>query len=327
MRWRERLLAGLVATPFVVGAVVGSSAAGPTGGHDVCAFTDPDITESSGLVVVDGRFVTMNDSGDSARVFTLDPRTCATVGVTRWQADAIDDESLAPAGGHAVWVGDTGENISTRPSVTVARVPVGPGDRDVTAPVFKLAYPDGPHDAETLLRDPRTGRLYLVSKEFIGHVYAAPAHLHAGVNRLTEGGAVLGLATDGAFFPDGRHIVLRNYGQAAIYTWPDLDRVATVDLPHQQQGEGIGVAPDGRIYLTSEGPHAPVLELTLPRSVRQELAGGRPAASAGAESPTTQQAGDDGVPGGPEGWRLPLVGGVLVVLGAVVAGVLAWRRR
>lgn len=318
MRWRERVAAVAVATPFLVGAVVGASAAGPTGGTEVCAFQDPAITEASGLVVTDGLFVTMNDSGDSARVFAVDPHTCRTVGVTRWHADAIDDESLAPAGSPGeVWVGDTGQNIATRPYVTITKVPVGRGDRDVPGERYKLAYPDGPHDAETLVRNPVTGQLLIVSKEFIGRIYAVPTHLTSGINTMTAGESVLGLATDGAFFPDGKHLILRNYGQAAIYTWPALDRIATIDLPRQQQGEGIAVADDGRIYLDSEGVRAPVLQLHLPPAVEAALSGSGPTTSA-AGTPTTGSAGEPVWP-----W---VVGGLVVVAG-VVGGAVGIRRR
>jgi len=320
MRRRERIGLGLLVAPFVVGGIVGTSAAGPDGGHEVCAFSDPEITEASGLVATDGLLVTMNDSGDTARVFAVDPTTCRTVGVTRWHAAVSDDEGLAPAGRGQVWVGDIGDNLGTRHSIAVAEVPVGRAERDVPGEVHTLVYPDGPHDAETLLRDPRTGRLYVVSKEFIGHIFAAPARLRPGTNDLTElPTAVLGLATDGAFFPDGRHLVLRSYGQAAFYTWPGLERIATIDLPHQQQGEGIAVADDGRIYLSSEGVRAPVVELTLPADVQAALQGlpSKPVKR-------VEPAGDDGVPGGPEGWRLPILAGVLL---AGVAGVIAWRRR
>ncbi|WP_460848150.1 hypothetical protein [Nocardioides ultimimeridianus] len=314
MRWRERLAAGLVVAPFLAGAFVGASAAGPAGGTTVCSFTDPAITEASGLVRTGGLFVTMNDSGDSARVFAVDPRTCATVGVTRWSADAIDDESLAPAGPGYVWVGDTGDNLETRSSITVAKVPVGRGERTVPGEIHELVYPDGSHDAETLLRNPVTGRLYVVSKEFVGRIYAAPRHLHAGPNRLVAGRTVLGIATDGAFFPDGQHLILRNYGQAVIYTWPALTEVARIDLPSQRQGEGIAVAGDGRIYLSSEGVHAPVLELHLSAAVRKALAGTAPRCCLGSVTPT----------GDPTPWWPWVAGGVVV---AAVAGGIAVRVR
>ncbi|HWU20169.1 MAG TPA: hypothetical protein VN088_01490, partial [Nocardioides sp.] len=161
------------------------------------------------------------------------------------------------------------------------------------------------------------------SKEFVGRIYAAPRHLHAGANRLTAGRTVLGIATDGAFFPDGKHLILRNYGQAVIYAWPSLTEVARIDLPQQRQGEGIAVAQDGRIYLSSEGVHAPVLELHLSEAVKKVLRESRDGSREGccATSPTTAGSGNT------KQSALPWLagGGALVVLaGAAVAVV---RRR
>ena len=75
-------------------------------------------------------------------------------------------------------------------------------------------------------------------------MYAAPGRLRADrPNQLTEVGPVLPIATDAAFFPDGRHIIVRNYSEAAVYSWPELDEVGRFGLPDQQQGEGIAVDP------------------------------------------------------------------------------------
>ena len=263
---RSRTLAAVVLlAPFAVGLLAPGAAVEPTPAEPLFHFTDPEITESSGLVARDGLVVTVNDSGDGNRVFVVDPATGDTVGTTRWQGEPRDIEALAPAGPGEVWVGDIGDNAAVRDDITVARVPVGRGDREVQAPTYRLVYPDGPHDAETLLADPRTGRLHVVAKEFIGRLYAAPAQLDPDrPNELTLVDEVLGIATDGAFLPDGEHLVLRNYGQAAVYRWPDLERVAQVDLPRQPQGEGIAVAEDGTVLLSSEGEGAEVLRVELP---------------------------------------------------------------
>ena len=82
---------------------------------------------------------------------------------------------------------------------------------------------------------------------------------------------MLGIATDAAFFPDGRHIIVRNYTEAAVYSWPDLTEVGRFGLPDQQQGEGIAVSADGTIYASSEGLHAPVLRIALPAVVRRAM--------------------------------------------------------
>ena len=68
-------------------------------------------------------------AGTIART-TTQPSLCSgeTVGVTGWTADPTDVEALAPAGPGSVWVGDIGDNRGLRDSITVAEVPVQPGD-------------------------------------------------------------------------------------------------------------------------------------------------------------------------------------------------------
>ncbi len=248
------------------------------------SFTDPAIIESSGLVAGD-LFVTVNDSGDGPRIFTVDPATGETVGTTTWQGEAVDVEALAPAGPGEVWVGDTGDNLARRSSISITRVPFGTGERAVAGERFELVYPDGAHDAETLLVHPETGQVLVVVKEFIGRVYAAPRRLDPdGPNRLREVGSALGISTDGSFWPDGEHLMIRNYGQAAVYTWPGLERLETLTLPTQEQGEGLAVSADGEVYLSSEGEGSEVLRIELPRALRAELEGD-PAATGPSRGP------------------------------------------
>lgn len=261
----------VLAVPFLVGAAVAPVDPEP---DVVVELTDPDIVESSGLVVEDGLALTVNDSGDGARLFVVDLGSGDTVGETTWSADPVDTEALAPAGDGEVWVGDIGDNARERESLTVTRVPFGRGDQDVSGSSYTLVLPDEPDDAEALLAHPRTGRLFIVTKNvFSGRMYAAPSALRPDApNRLTELGETPGLITDGAFFPDGRHLILRNYGRAFVYAFPSMTSVGDVDLPRQKQGEGIAVAPDGTVYASSEGLHAPLLRIALPASIRQSLA-------------------------------------------------------
>ena len=128
-------------------------------------------------------------------------------------------------------------------------MPVGRGDRDVDAPSYELVYPEGARDAESLLADPATGRLYVVSKGvFGGTLYAAPERLSAEPAQPARrrSGRCWAIATDAAFFPDGRHMIVRNYSEAAVYSWPELNEVGRFGLPDQQQGEGIAVAATAR---------------------------------------------------------------------------------
>lgn len=313
------LLASLaIAAPLALG--VAATPSGPSR-HEVFAFDDPAITEASALVVSDGLFMTLNDSGHTGNVFVVD-ESGSTVGVTHWKDHPTDTESLAPGGPGFVWVADIGDNTSSRSSVEIARVPVGRGDRTVTPTTYQLTYPDGATDAETLLRDPRTGRLYIASKNVFGGVlYAVPEHLDASrPNPMEAIGRVLPVATDGSFFPDGRHVIVRNYTEAVVYTWPSLEPVGSFTLPNQRQGEGISVAPDGKVYVSSEGPRSPVLEVTLPPKIEAEVTG--PVTSPGTPTSSPTPGPSHSTPADEEaGSRDPwpwLAGGALGLVGLVV---------
>ena len=262
----DRILAAVLVVPFALGAA--SSPASEKGAVEL-TFSDPEIVESSGLAVLDDLLVTTNDSGDTGRLFVVG-RSGRTVGVTRWSDSPVDVEALAPGAGNTVWVGDIGDNPSARESIEVSEVEVGRGEREVTATSYSLVYPDGAHDAESLLRHPRTGRLYVATKTVFGaKLYEAPRELRADApNRLRALGGVVPIATDGAFLPDGEHLVLRDYSQATVYSFPDLERLATFRLPSQQQGEGLAVTPDSTLLVSTEGQFSDVLRVPLPDDVR-----------------------------------------------------------
>lgn len=246
-----------------LGLVLISSVPAHAAGDDVLfAFSDPEISEASALTPLGrGLYATTNDSGDSGRVFTVDSRG-DTVGMTHWAADPVDVEGLAPAGRGHVWVGDIGDNNSVWDSIRIAKVPVGRGDRAVSPVVYELVYPDGPHNAESLLAHP-DGRVFVATKDWGGgSLYAVPKHLHPDrPNRLKEVAPVIPMATDGAFFPDGKHVVVRGYYSATIYDWPSMDRVGSFRAPDQEQGEAIGVTRSGEIVVTSEGIRAEVIRV------------------------------------------------------------------
>lgn len=234
-------------------------------------FVDDRIVESSGLAVVNDLFVTINDSGGGTRIFVVNPETGNTIGVVRWEKAAYDFEALAPAGHNEVWVGDVGDNNNGRETIWLHRVPVRSGRQKVEAESYELDYPDGRHNAEGLLRHPQTGQVFVVSKDpVVGRIYAVPEDPSTDeVNRMRGVGAVLGLATGGAFFPNGKHVMIRGYSNAIIYTWPDLEEVAEVKLPHQPQGEALAIDDDGEIFLSTELVHRPVLRITLPEDLQE----------------------------------------------------------
>ena len=137
----------------------------------------PELPEASGLALSrrsPERLWSHNDSGGPALI-ALNPRGAVT-GRVRLSGIRIDDwEAVAVGtcpGGSCVYIGDIGDNDAKRPRITVHRL-VEPATAD-TASVpesFHATYPDGAHDAETLLVSP-DGRLYIVTKGEAGSIAA-----------------------------------------------------------------------------------------------------------------------------------------------------------
>ena len=263
---------------MVPGAWVGGAAAGD-GARVAFAIGDPRIAESSGLAASvrhPGVLWTHNDSGDTARLFALGPDGRVLAAVALAGVDARDWEAVAAgrddAGRPALFVGDIGDNLGSQRSVSVYRVTEPAVLRDATVPArrYRLRYADGPHNAEALLVDPRSNRLYVASKQDEGGgLYQAPARLRSDqVNVLRRIAAVPPTVTDGAFAPDGRTFVLRTYLDAHVYTaqGKPLD---TVGLPLQRQGESITYSRDGRdVLVGSEGLRSEIWRIRLPDEAR-----------------------------------------------------------
>jgi hypothetical protein len=323
---RSRLLAAVVlclALPASARAQEGEDAT------VALRLQDPRIYESSGLALSRRHqdvLWTHNDSGDHPRLYAVgaEGRTVATLILAG--VDARDWEALAAGrddrGRPALFVGDIGDNNGVWPDVSVYRVPEPARLRDVTVPAvrYRLRYPDGSHDAEALLVDPRSNRLYVATKDVAGGgLYRAPAPLRTDrVNVLRRVARVPPAVTDGAFLPGGRGLVLRDYQAAYVYTAPGR-RVGAFELPLQFQGESLTVTADGRSVLAgSEGPESEVWRVPIPTSALARV------------TPTTrpQPAAAPGSPPGRGGGATPFLvaGAAALALVAAVAAV-ALRRR
>jgi hypothetical protein len=325
------LLAVLAVLAAVSAGLAGPAPAQEPGGAVVAArLEDPRIVESSGLALSrrhPGVVWTHNDSGDQARLFAVgsDGRTRAVL--TLAGVDARDWEAVAAGrddrGRPALFAGDIGDNNGVWPEVAVYRVaePAALGDATVPAVRYRLRYADGPHDAEALLVDPRSNRLYVATKaEAGGGLYRAPPRLDPdGVNVLERVARVPPVVTDGAFLPGGRGFVLRDYQQAHVYTAPGR-RVGSLDLPLQFQGESLTVAADGRSVLAgSEGPASDVWRVPLPEAVLARVTPTTRAPATATRAPAAR-------PAAAGGWRwgvtplLAVAAGSLALLVALLLG-------
>jgi hypothetical protein len=238
----------------------------------VCTITDKRLDELSGLVVAGPGYVTINDGSDDAKrrkIFYLTSR-CAVRRTVSYPSRPRDAEDLAVAPDGTLWVADIGDNDRVRETVGLWKLAPGAGK-----PVlYRFTYPDGPHDAETLLlngdgtpiivtKDPFTAGLYVPTSA--PRAKASTALRRAGSFRIPgsstsnpfglPGRLVL---TGGATAADGSRVALRTYADAFEFAVTDGDVIAAVTtgtavttaLPDEPQGESLAYSADGASLLT-----------------------------------------------------------------------------
>jgi hypothetical protein len=324
-----------------------------------CAVDDPRLVELSGLAVVGDAVWAMADGGRRVELLRLDPDTCAVVERRAAAVDPYDPEDPAAATDGSLWVGDVGDNDRRRATVAVIVVPPqGP------AQLHRMTYPDGPHDAEALLVDPRgvptvvtkdigTARVYQPEGTLTGAGPVPLVHVADLVlpSSDTVGGPIGGLGsrtvTGGAMSADERVVALRTYTDAWLFRVPDGapdgDVVAAlrgtpvrVPLPGEPQGEAAAFTRDGTLLSGSESrggvvgqlravPGATALAGVVPPPPATSPSGAGPSGAA----PSDAAPGDG--PRADAAWRSAAIGtgAVVLVLGALAAAMSrhAARRR
>jgi hypothetical protein len=232
------------------------------GWSTVCRFNDKRFTEISGMTYSQrhpGVIYLHNDSGDGPYVYAVDATTCRTLArLTLAGVDARDVEAIGSGrdakGRPVLWVADIGDNVDSWPSVRLHRVrePAVLTDRTVQARTFSFTYPDRPHNAEAILADPNSTRIWVVTKQSaVGSVYRVePKRGRTVVAKPVR--KVGAFVTDGSVSPDGTRFVLRDYVDALVYPgMPPGGAAKRVYLPLQLQGEAITWTPDGRYLLVA----------------------------------------------------------------------------
>ena len=253
---------------------------------EVCRFSDSRLTEMSGLAWSPshpGVLWTHNDSGGGPYIYAIDAKTCKTLARVRIAGiPARDIEAIAPGrdklGRPVLWIADIGDNNDSWPYVRIHRVrePATIASVTVPAKTYRVRYADRPHNAETLLADPKSQQLWIVTKQLAhGSLYVLPKKLStSGINVAKPIRVEGGLVTDGAVSPDGSRYVLRDYVNGTMFDGLPPGRDGReFPLPFQLQGEAITWTPDGKALLVASERDNRLLRVELPPSVRIRAGG------------------------------------------------------
>jgi len=260
-------------------------------GVSVGTVSSPGLVEASGLAASrqnPGVLWVHNDSGNAVQLFAIgdDGRALATYLPTGIRNRDWEDLAIGPgpaAGVDYLFIGDIGDNKARRRSITVYRIPEPVVSAGGAIPLpggvaLEMVYPDGAHNAEVLLSDPRTGALYIVTKsrtDGVSGIYRYPFPHAAGSRVVLEhvashtfpGKKFERAATGGDISADGSKVVVRTYTRAYLWARGPGSTVAAafavppcrISLIAEPQGEALAFAADlAGFYTLSEGRQQPL---------------------------------------------------------------------
>lgn len=277
--------------------VLVTAAAGDVVGvpHQVGRIHSKELEEISGMVASrqNPSILWMHNDGGANEVFAVQT-SGRVVGRVDFSAETDDVEDIAigpgpEAGRDYLYVGDIGDNDEDRSEIRIFRFrePIlrseeGGQTTAESVEEFRLAYPDGSHDAETLIVDPVTGDLLIITKEKKrARVYVARADQLKDRSLVTlERVAKLKVpyVSGGDISRDGSRIVLRRESRGWLWNRQSGESVeGAMQRPRQQipvrmksqrlNGEAIAFPPEGHGYYTvSEGNRQPIGFFPLQKS-------------------------------------------------------------
>jgi len=227
---------------------------------------------------------THNDSGDSARVFAMNTNgnhlgiyNLSGVSATDWEDIAIGPGPVNDV--DYLYLADIGDNSSSRSSIKIYRVPEPAVDANQSPSTttitdfntITLQYPDGARNAETLMVDPVTKDIYIVTKEDpYSRVYRAayPQSTTQTITLQYKCQLPWSYATGGDISPNGTEIIIKNDDNASLWKRPmDANlwdafagEECTVPLITEPQGEAVCFVKGYACgYITvSEGSYQPI---------------------------------------------------------------------
>lgn len=230
------------------------------------------IDEASGIAdsqAMDGYLWVEEDSGNPSQLNLLSHagKLIGRLPVPGVMNRDWEDMAIGPgpqSGVSYLYVADIGDNAGGNAENYIYRLAEPTSLTAMVSSVDRIAfrYADGPHDAETLLLDPLTRDLWIVTKAADkARLYqlAYPQNTAVVSTATFRGEVPLSLVTSGSISPDGTNIVLKTY--VGIAYWrraynEGLDAVLTTRQPRslsyliEPQGEAIGFDKGGNGFFT-----------------------------------------------------------------------------
>lgn len=195
------------------------------------------IDEISGMVagiVNTGQLWMHNDGGDGSILYLLDESNGSKLTDYQVLGNNVDWEDIAISRDQLtnrsyLWIADIGDNLKIRSSYTLYKVeePVFSIGSDTLNPnalqpfkAYSFNFPDGMYNSETLLIDPFSGEIILVTRGDNARVYTAHEPDADELNTLTlkyRGVLPIPGITGGDVSRNGNHILLRTYNEILLW--------------------------------------------------------------------------------------------------------------
>lgn len=294
-RGRRRL--ACVTAAIAVFVIASPAAAAP---GDVITIQDAALTTSGSLAAdVDrGVYWTAKPDGDGGGVVHALNPDGSTAGEVRFDAAPSHVEALSFSNGQ-LYVGDVGDPSRNRDSVTVYRLDSLDYGTTTSFTQWTLHYPDGPHDAATMMVSPR-GNIWVVTKDAAAGLYYAQAPTGPGDHTLMREADAPKWVTDGTF-TGPTTVVLRTYTGLMTFDMSSYTVTAQESAPDQPQGESVTSALDGQGMLLGSKMDDRLIEAAAPTTMQQLPAAPSlpPGASASAAPEPSETAPASPTPTGP----------------------------
>jgi hypothetical protein len=229
------------------------------------------IDETSGLEIIDGQFITHNDSGGDPKLYYLDKkgkivfeRTLEGVKNNDWEDITKDDQFI--------YVANMGNNFDTRKNLSIVKTPIDPSSSEAELIEFNYpeqvkfttAYNQSQYDAEALITI--DDYLIILTKnklKKITEIYALPKI--AGKYEAKKIGSLntQSIITGGDYDPDTKLLALTGtliFNEYYILKIEDFDleskkdyKIDLYEIPiGKTQVEAIKIIDSNTFWITSE---------------------------------------------------------------------------